>query len=196
MSPAIRIQLSVMMFLQFFIWGSWCVTMGTYLGEIGFEGADIGSAYSCAGWAAILSPFFVGMVADRFFSAEKVMGIMHLLGALLLFATTLFLVCVLGQGLLISLATRNQQVATQIGLISSLLPSLLLSGFIFPIENMPALLRGISYVVPARYMMACLRGLMLQGCGVEVLWPQLLGLAALALAVVAVCTVRFRRRLD
>lgn len=86
MNMSIRVQLSVMMFVQFFVWGAWFVTMGNYLGAgLAFEGADIGRAYSTTGYAAILSPLFVGMIADRFFSAQKVMGILHLLGAALMY---------------------------------------------------------------------------------------------------------------
>jgi nucleoside transporter len=85
MNLKVRSQLSVMMFIQFFIWGAWAVTMGTYLGSIGFQGSDIGKAYSTTAWAAIISPFFVGMIADRFFSAERVLGVMHLLGAVLMY---------------------------------------------------------------------------------------------------------------
>lgn len=76
-----RIELSVMMFIEFFIWGAWFVTMSTYLNEIKFSGKWIGQSYSTTNWAAIISPFFIGMIADRFFSAEKVLGVMHLLGA-------------------------------------------------------------------------------------------------------------------
>jgi nucleoside transporter len=80
-----RIQLSTMMFLQFFIWGVWYVTMGTYLLKIGFDGLDVGAAYSTINWGAILSPFFIGVIADRYFSAEKVLGAMHIMGAFILY---------------------------------------------------------------------------------------------------------------
>ena len=88
MNTKIQVQLSVMMFLQFFIWGSWYVTMGTYLNEIGFSGLAIGNAYSIMALAAILSPLFVGMVADKFFNAEKVLGVMHLLGGAFIYWTS------------------------------------------------------------------------------------------------------------
>ncbi|WP_341228330.1 nucleoside permease [uncultured Arcticibacterium sp.] len=80
-----KLQLSSMMFLQFFIWGVWYVTMGTYLIKIGFDGLDVGAAYSTINWGAIISPFVIGMVADRFFSAERVLGIMHLSGGIILY---------------------------------------------------------------------------------------------------------------
>src|SRR5215470_3450782 len=74
------------MFLQFFIWGSWYVTMSTYLDKVlHASGAQLGAAYSAMAIATIFSPFFVGMIADRFFSAQKVMGVLHCTGALLLF---------------------------------------------------------------------------------------------------------------
>ena len=74
----------VMMFLEFFLWGCWYGTMGTYLFTIGFSAIDIGSAFSTVSWGAIISPFFIGMIADRFFSAEKVLGIIHVVGAFML----------------------------------------------------------------------------------------------------------------
>jgi nucleoside transporter len=82
-----RIRLSVMMFLQFFIWGSWFVTLGTFLGgAFGASGAQTGLAYSSQSWGAILAPLIVGLIADRYFNAERILGLLHLLGALLMYA--------------------------------------------------------------------------------------------------------------
>ncbi|MBL67578.1 MAG: MFS transporter [Verrucomicrobiales bacterium] len=89
MNPTVRLQLSIMMFLQFFIWGAWYVTAPNYLGTIGFTGGDFGWTYSVGPIAGMITPFFVGMVADRFFSAQRILGVMHLTGAgLMLLATT------------------------------------------------------------------------------------------------------------
>ena len=81
MNSSIRIKLSIMMFLQFFVWGAWYVTAPNYLGTIGFQAGDFGWTYSVGPIAGMITPFFVGMVADRFFSAQKVLGVLHLLGA-------------------------------------------------------------------------------------------------------------------
>jgi nucleoside transporter len=80
------IILSVMMFLQYYVWGSWYVTMGTYMTtNLGSSGIQIGAAYSALAIATMISPFFVGMIADRFFAAQRLMGILHILGGALLF---------------------------------------------------------------------------------------------------------------
>ena len=84
MSLKVRLQLSVMMFLQFFIWGAWTVTMSTHLNELKFQGSDIGRAYSTTAWAAMISPFFVGMIADRFFATERILGVLHVIGGVLM----------------------------------------------------------------------------------------------------------------
>ncbi len=88
MSTKTYAQLSVMMLLQFFVWGAWFVTLGTYLGTIGFTGSQIGNTYLMNNIAAIIAPFFVGMIADRYFASQKVMGVLHLLGGVFMFLAT------------------------------------------------------------------------------------------------------------
>jgi len=81
--------LSLMMLLEYFIWGAWYVTMGTYMGEhLKASGVEIGAAYSALAIATIISPFFIGMIADRYFAAQRIMGVLHLVGAALLFLAT------------------------------------------------------------------------------------------------------------
>ncbi|EAR02610.1 MFS transporter [Maribacter sp. HTCC2170] len=86
MKKIIQIQLSVMMFLEFFIWGAWYVTMGTYLpNTLGTTDPETAMAYSTQSWGAILAPFIIGLIADRYFNAERILGVLHLLGALLMY---------------------------------------------------------------------------------------------------------------
>ena len=90
MNLTLRLQLSLMMFIQFFVWGAWYVTGPNYLGTIGFTATDFGWTYAVGPIAGMISPFFVGMIADRFFPAQRVLGVMHILGAaIMLFATTM-----------------------------------------------------------------------------------------------------------
>ncbi|MEM6278002.1 MAG: MFS transporter [Verrucomicrobiota bacterium] len=81
-------SLSVMMFLQYFIWGSWYVTAPNFLGSIGFDAIDFSWTYSVGPIAGMITPFFVGMVADRFFAAQRVLATMHILGAAIMFVST------------------------------------------------------------------------------------------------------------
>jgi len=85
MTSAIRIRLSTMMFLEFFIWGGWFVTMGSFLAHnLSASGAQSAMAYSTQSWGAIIAPFIVGLIADRYVNAEKLLGIIHLVGAALM----------------------------------------------------------------------------------------------------------------
>jgi nucleoside transporter len=89
MTTGIRIKLSSMMFLEFFIWGAWFVTMGTYLTKtLGATGTQNAGAYATQAFGAIIAPFIVGLIADRYFSAQKILGILHLIGAALLWYET------------------------------------------------------------------------------------------------------------
>lgn len=75
-----------MMFLEFFIWGAWFVTLGTFLGNnLGADGTQTGQAFSTQSWGAIIAPFIIGLIADRFFNAERILGVLHLLGAGLMY---------------------------------------------------------------------------------------------------------------
>ncbi len=86
MKSTIRIQLSIMMFFNFFIWGGWFVTLGTFLNNnLHATGAETGSVFSTQSWGAIIAPFIIGLIADRYFNAEKILGVLHLAGAVLMY---------------------------------------------------------------------------------------------------------------
>ncbi|MFT7407708.1 MAG: nucleoside transporter [Flavobacteriaceae bacterium] len=86
MKTSIKIQLSTMMFLEFFIWGGWFVTLGTFLGKnLGATGAESAMAFSTQSWGAIIAPFIIGLIADRYFNAERILGVLHLVGAVLMY---------------------------------------------------------------------------------------------------------------
>jgi ABC-2 type transport system permease protein len=112
---------------------------------------------------------------------------------LLLLSLSLFLVGALGMGLLISTFAESQQVAFQAALLSSFLPTIMLSGFIFPIAGMPQALQVVTYVVPARYFLVALRSVVLKGAGLDVIAPSLGALTVFAAAVIGLAAVRLRK---
>jgi ABC-2 type transport system permease protein len=106
---------------------------------------------------------------------------------------SLFLVGALAFGVLISTIAESQQVAFQIALLTSFLPTLMLSGFIFPISSMPLFLQAVTHVVPARYFLVILRGLLLKGVDVRLLWVDVVSLAVFSLAVLMLASLRLKR---
>jgi ABC-2 type transport system permease protein len=111
----------------------------------------------------------------------------------LLLALSLFIAGALGTGLLISTVADNQQVAFQAAMLSSFLPTLMLSGFIFPISSMPRALQLVTLIVPARYFLIALRGIVLKGTPLLLLWEQMIALSIYALAMLALASVRLAR---
>ncbi|WP_316804979.1 nucleoside permease [Pedobacter nototheniae] len=86
MNTTTRFKLSAMMFLEFFIWGAWFVTLGTFLGNnLTASGSETGAVFSTQSWGAIIAPFIVGLIADRYFNAEKILGVLHIIGAVLMY---------------------------------------------------------------------------------------------------------------
>jgi len=111
-----------------------------------------------------------------------------------LFAVScVFLLAMLMQGLLISVVTRSQMVASMVAAMSTFMPALLLSGFVFPVENMPWPLQVVAAAMPARYFVRSLRAVLLRGNGLEVIWPDLLALTGFFLVLLVVATKRFKR---
>jgi ABC-2 type transport system permease protein len=113
----------------------------------------------------------------------------------LFLSSSLFLLAMLGTGLTASIIAKSQLVAVQFAMLVSYMPVAMLSGFMFPIENMPWWLRGISMAVPGRYYLTTLRGVLLKGNGLDVLGRDVVALAVFAVAMLALAVWRFRRRL-
>lgn len=114
---------------------------------------------------------------------------------LMFFATCLFLLSTLGVGLFISTVSSTQQQAMMTTFFF-ILPFFMLSGFVFPIANMPVVVQWLTFLNPLRYFLVILRGIFLKGVGLEILWPQFAGLAVLGVVLFAGAVSRFRKRLD
>ena len=119
-------------------------------------------------------------------------GSVVLLGVL----TMLFLVGALGLGMFISAAVKSQVLATQVAMVATYLPAVLLSGFIFDIASMPTFLRGVTYLIPARYFITVTRGILLKGVGADVLWVQAILMVVYAVVGLGLATMTFKKELE
>jgi ABC-2 type transport system permease protein len=150
-------------------------------------------------------PYILGKTLP-YLAISFVSAVVVILAAMLLFdlpmrgswlllcgAILLFLIGAQAQGLLISTLAGSQQVAFQVALLSSLLPTMMLSGFIFPISSMPVVVQAITHVVPARYFLVALRAIVLKGAGVMAFWQELVALAIFATLVMGLASLRLRR---
>jgi ABC-2 type transport system permease protein len=117
-------------------------------------------------------------------------------GLLLFSLAGLFLLGAICQGFVVSIVTRNQLLSSQISIILSYLPAFILSGFIYPISNMPLVVQLVTYVFPARYIVSILKGIFSKGIGLEILWMEALLLGVYALAMIFWAHKRFQKRVD
>ncbi|MBI2838445.1 MAG: ABC transporter permease [Acidobacteria bacterium] len=115
---------------------------------------------------------------------------------LLVGLTMLFLLTTLGLGLLVSTVVRTQQQAMLASVFFLMIPMIYLSGLIFPIENMPRAIQYVTYLIPLRYYARIIRAIFLRGAGIETLWPEAVILALVGIGVIAIASLRFRKRLD
>ena len=113
---------------------------------------------------------------------------------LLFLLTLLYLVTTLGLGLFVSTVSSTQQQAMMTSIFFFLMPMVLLSGFVFPIENMPEAIQAVTYLIPLRYFLVILRGIFLKGVGLETLWPQVLALGGWGVGILALAIVRSTKR--
>jgi ABC-2 type transport system permease protein len=138
---------------------------------------------------SLVAAIFVVLLSMALFDLPMRGSWVALLGAI-----SVFLIGALAFGLLISTIAESQQVAFQVGLLASLLPTLMLSGFIFPIASMPPFLQVVTYIVPARYFLVMLRGILLKGVGPEAWWQQLLAMAVFTTVILGLASLRLRRQ--
>jgi ABC-2 type transport system permease protein len=147
-----------------------------------------------------LAPFaIIGVIQTFLVTAIAVFGFgVPLEGsfALLLGLTLLFLMSLLGIGLLISTVVQNQQQAMMGAVFAAMVPMIYLSGLIFPIENMPRAIQWVTVFIPLTYYAEIIRGVFLRGSGIDVLWPQAVTLLGMGLAILALAAARFEKRLD
>jgi ABC-2 type transport system permease protein len=113
---------------------------------------------------------------------------------LLLLLSGLFLTGCLAQGIYISIVSKNQRMATQLAILTTFLPAFLLSGFIYPIYNMPKIIQLITFALPARYFIVILKGIYLKGVGIDILWKQVLFLSLFAFTMVSLAKNRFKKK--
>jgi ABC-2 type transport system permease protein len=151
-------------------------------------------------------PYILGKTAP-YFVVSLISSMSIVLAAMVLFdmpmrgswtvlvgVVSLFLVGALGFGLLISSIADTQQVAFQLALLTSFLPTLMLSGFIFPISSMPEFLQLVTHIVPARYFLVALRGIVLKGVGPDVFWSDLVALGVFAVVILGLASLRLGRQ--
>ena len=150
-------------------------------------------------------PYIIGKTLP-YLAISFVSALLVILSAMLLFdlpmrgswtllcgAIGLFLIGAQAQGLLISTIAQTQQVAFQVALLSSLLPTMILSGFIFPISSMPGIVQAITHVVPARYFLVALRSIVLKGAGITAFWQDMVALAIFAAVALGLASLRLRK---
>lgn len=114
----------------------------------------------------------------------------------LFFSTFVYIISTLGLGLFVSTISKTQQQAMMLAIFVVLLPMVFLSGFAFPIENMPPIIQGITYIIPLRYFMTIMRGIILKGVGFQELWGELLVLFGMGIFVLTLSSIRFKKHLD
>jgi len=145
-----------------------------------------------------MSAFFALGAVDTVLAVTAGVGIFKvpLRGSILFLAATscIFLIGALCWGILVSALTKSQLVAYQLGLLSSFLPAFILSGFVFAIENMPAVIQLVTYVFPARYFVSILKGIFLKGVGLHVLWFEVVLLSVYATVVFVIAVRRLRQK--